>query len=321
MILVPLSKSAADWVLRQVPLDDESRKVLESACEGLPGRFQEGGFVVQGAESVAKEATGEVILFNAEKGYGLIRADTVEGDGVEAFFASSGLNMAVKVGDKVRFMEDHTMIEGQICAYNIKKLPRHKWNVSTICCEENKSKKHLETGRFKTNVVRLLTRMDESEELPRAQVYGEVTSFGAAVPLVVSASPRGGRGVFAGAAIAEGQEVEVCPVLALQRDHIAAECAAMRYFFGGEHGDVLLCVLGYGMLYNHAKAPVSAAQGLSKDFANLTYALHASPAQLRDARDGNVCVRFVARRRIQEGEELLIDYSDRWWQTKGEQPL
>ena len=34
--------------MRQVPLDDESRKVLESACEGLPGRFQEGGFVVQG---------------------------------------------------------------------------------------------------------------------------------------------------------------------------------------------------------------------------------------------------------------------------------
>jgi hypothetical protein len=33
---------------------------------------------------------------------------------------------------------------------------------------------------------------------------------------------------------------------------------------GGEHGDVLLCVLGYGMLYNHAKAPVSAAQGLSE---------------------------------------------------------
>ena len=39
---------SADWVLRQVPLDDESRKVLASACEGLPGRFQEGGFVVQG---------------------------------------------------------------------------------------------------------------------------------------------------------------------------------------------------------------------------------------------------------------------------------
>eukprot|EP00435_Cladocopium_sp_Y103_P048384 s440_g14.t1 len=109
-------------VREQVPLDDESRKVLESACEGLPGHFQEGGFVVQGAQSVAKEATGEVILFNAEKGYGLIRADTVEGEGVEVFFASSGLNMAVKVGDKVRFMEDHTMIEGQICAYNIKKL-------------------------------------------------------------------------------------------------------------------------------------------------------------------------------------------------------
>eukprot|EP00435_Cladocopium_sp_Y103_P028193 s440_g7.t1 len=82
-------------------------------------------------------------------------------------------------------------------------------------------------------------------------------------------------------------------------------------FIGGEHGDVLLCVLGYGMLYNHAKAPVSPAQHLSKDFANLTYALHASPPHLRDARDGNVCVRFVARRGIEEGEELLIDYSDR----------
>eukprot|EP00435_Cladocopium_sp_Y103_P039406 s440_g10.t1 len=65
-----------------------------------------------------------------------------------------------------------------------------------------------------------------------------VASFGAAVPLVVRASPRGGRGVFAGAAMAEGQEVEVCPVLALQRDHIAAECAAMRYFFGPESAPV-----------------------------------------------------------------------------------
>ena len=33
-------------------------------------------------------------------------AELCQGDSVEAFFASSGLNMAVKVGDKVRFMED-----------------------------------------------------------------------------------------------------------------------------------------------------------------------------------------------------------------------
>ena len=77
----------------------------------------------------------------------------------EAFFAASGLNMAVKVGDRVRYLEDclpnvsnlawshkafshheswvneggktrsqflvcqdHTMIEGQACAYNVKKI-------------------------------------------------------------------------------------------------------------------------------------------------------------------------------------------------------
>lgn len=121
-----------------MPLDNESRKVLSEACAGLPGKFQDGGFIVEGleiangshvktgfhrmfvfycqvdseglfaklekpgAESISREATGEamrsdenplsthhfwvkatitlrlglqVILFNPEKGYGLIRAD------------------------------------------------------------------------------------------------------------------------------------------------------------------------------------------------------------------------------------------------------
>ena len=44
-----------------------------------------------------------------------------QGDGVEAFFASSGLNMAVKVGDKVRFMED---LGGQRSMKN----PEKKWS-------------------------------------------------------------------------------------------------------------------------------------------------------------------------------------------------
>ncbi|CAK9081754.1 unnamed protein product [Durusdinium trenchii] len=178
----------------------------------------------------------------------------------------------------------------------------------------------LHSGHF-SPVVRLLTRMDESEELPRAQVYGASSSFGARVPLVLRASSRGGRGVFAGTSVREGAEVEVCPVLALKRDHIAAECAGMRYFFGGEDGNSLLCVLGYGMLYNHAKSPQTSAQQGSKEFSNLSYALHESPEDVRDALDGGVCVRFVARRMIEEGEELLIDYSDRWWQTKKEDPL
>ncbi|CAE7183748.1 Ank1 [Symbiodinium necroappetens] len=56
-------------------------------------------------------------------------------------------------------------------------------------------------------------------------------AFGARVPLRIAASQRGGRGVFAGAPIAAGETVEVCPVLALRRDHIDADCAGMRYFF------------------------------------------------------------------------------------------
>ena len=35
---------------RKVPLDNESRKVLSEACAGLPGKFQDGGFIVEGVE-------------------------------------------------------------------------------------------------------------------------------------------------------------------------------------------------------------------------------------------------------------------------------
>eukprot|EP00913_Durusdinium_trenchii_P033036 g30927.t1 len=97
--------------LEKMPLDDESRRILRDACEGLPGTFQDGGFMVQGAtESAAKEAAGEVVLFNAEKGYGLIRADQQEGgddtEVTEVFFAASGLDTEVQVGDRVCYFED-----------------------------------------------------------------------------------------------------------------------------------------------------------------------------------------------------------------------
>ncbi|CAK9081750.1 CSD domain-containing protein [Durusdinium trenchii] len=67
----------------------------------------------------------QVVLFNAEKGYGLIRADQQEGgddtEVTEVFFAASGLDTEVQVGDRVCYFEDHLMIEGQTCAFNIKK--------------------------------------------------------------------------------------------------------------------------------------------------------------------------------------------------------
>lgn len=42
----PLALDSA--ALRKMPLDDESRRILRDACEGLPGTFQDGGFMVQG---------------------------------------------------------------------------------------------------------------------------------------------------------------------------------------------------------------------------------------------------------------------------------
>lgn len=44
-------------------------------------------------------------------------------------------------------------------------------------------------------------------------------------------------------------------MLSLHRDHISEDCAGMRYFFGGPDGESLLCVLGFGMLYNHGRDP------------------------------------------------------------------
>ncbi|CAJ1414347.1 unnamed protein product [Effrenium voratum] len=125
----------------KAPLDDTAKEALRDACAGLDGSFQDGGFLIGAADTAkAAEVTGEVtlvmerkvlatskaggfapvIIFNTEKGYGVLRDEK----GSEAFFAVSGLDGGeVCVGDKVRYREDHSMIEGQLCAVNIRKEP------------------------------------------------------------------------------------------------------------------------------------------------------------------------------------------------------
>merc|ERR1712203_101140 len=98
----------------------------------------------------------------------------------------------------------------------------------------------------------------------------------------------------------------VSPVLAMRRDHIASACSGMKYFFGGPDGETLLCVLGWGMLYNHGATPGKAgggadggaAQQQGPRCANLVYSLREAPEGPRDDRDGGVCVRFEAARDI-----------------------
>jgi SET domain-containing protein len=105
----------------------------------------------------------------------------------------------------------------------------------------------------------------------------------------VAASPLGGRGVFALEAIAEGDVVEVCPVIVVPADQLdALDGTALRdHWYGwGDDGDGAVA-MGHGSFYNHADDP------------SVGYECH-------DVLDALV---LRARRDIVAGEELTIDYT------------
>jgi uncharacterized protein len=108
---------------------------------------------------------------------------------------------------------------------------------------------------------------------------------------------RRGRGVFATRAFAAGEDVEICPTVELPRDETTGVLA--DYVFDSERGDdLVVLVLGYGMLYNHADAP-----------------------NLESEQDGAGVVTFSAARAIAPGEELRISYGDEWWSARGTAPV
>lgn len=105
----------------------------------------------------------------------------------------------------------------------------------------------------------------------------------------VAPSPLGGRGVFALEAIAEGDVVEVCPVIVVPADALEAlDGTPLRdHWYGwGEDGDGAVA-MGHGSFYNHADDP------------NCEYLAH-------DVLDALV---IRALRDIEAGEELTIDYT------------
>lgn len=104
-----------------------------------------------------------------------------------------------------------------------------------------------------------------------------------------------GRAVFAEAAIAKGETIELCPVLGLAEDD--ARGVLTDYVVDdGSGGQVLM--LGYGSLYNHSDDP------------NAEYVHEADDAYA-----------FVATRDIAAGEEITITYGDDWWSTREIEPL
>jgi uncharacterized protein len=103
-----------------------------------------------------------------------------------------------------------------------------------------------------------------------------------------------GRGVFATRSFAEGDVVEVCPTVEISEG--GGDLA--DYLFESTTEGRFLVVLGFGMLYNHAAEP------------NLDY-----------YQDEAGTLEFVAKRRIERGEELTITYGDEWWSARGEKPI
>jgi SET domain-containing protein len=105
-----------------------------------------------------------------------------------------------------------------------------------------------------------------------------------------------GRGVFATAAIAKGETIEVCPVLTVE----AADANGVLADYVvdlGDDSDGSALMLGYGSLYNHSENP------------NAEYVYESDEAYA-----------FVATRDIAAGEEITISYSDEWWETRGLEP-
>ena len=98
-----------------------------------------------------------------------------------------------------------------------------------------------------------------------------------------------GRGVFAGRRFVEGELVEACPVLVFPADEVEyLEQTALRgyYYEWDEEGGVGLA-LGLGSLYNHSATPNARTEV--------------------DCDEG--FVRYFARRDIEAGEEITIDYT------------
>jgi len=117
-------------------------------------------------------------------------------------------------------------------------------------------------------------------------------------PVEVGDSPIHGQGVFAAAAIKKGDVIEKCPYIVIDDDDIAEANRLQDYLFTSpDDPNDYLCVLGYGMVYNHSSVP---------------------NAEWEIDSDDNRFVRFTALQDIRKGSEILHDYGAEYWATRQE---
>ena len=114
--------------------------------------------------------------------------------------------------------------------------------------------------------------------------------------IVVEDSPLHGLGVFACVDFAKGSVIERCFYLVIDDDDLQEINRLNDYLFTSP--DVksdYLCVLGYGMIYNHGAPP---------------------NAEWQIADDDNRFIEFTALHDIRAGDEILHDYGEDYWNSR-----
>lgn len=130
-------------------------------------------------------------------------------------------------------------------------------------------------------------------ELQRSHRKGHLLSN---LPVKIGDSAVHGHGVFAVRPIARGEVIEKCPYIVIDDDDLGEANRLQDHLFTspGQSGDYL-CVLGYGMMYNHSQTP-NAEWEIDEDDIRF--------------------VRFTALKAISEGEEIFQDYGLEYWATR-----
>ena len=114
--------------------------------------------------------------------------------------------------------------------------------------------------------------------------------------IAVQDSPLHGLGVFACVDFAKDSVIERCFYLVIDDDDLQEINRLNDYLFTSP--DVksdYLCVLGYGMIYNHGAPP---------------------NAEWQIADDDNRFIEFTALHDIRAGDEILHDYGEDYWNSR-----
>jgi len=114
--------------------------------------------------------------------------------------------------------------------------------------------------------------------------------------IAVQDSPLHGLGVFACVDFAKDSVIERCFYLVIDDDDLQEINRLNDYLFTSP--DVksdYLCVLGYGMIYNHGMPP---------------------NAEWQIADDDNRFIEFTALHDIRAGDEILHDYGEDYWNSR-----